>query len=258
MIVELPCIFSEETIDISEFTIEDFRSIAFMIQNDSDQSLYNKFVKSLNKDLSSIDKFNILLESRILHIDDNIIFNNGTSNITVNINIWKEKFRTNIKDIRKTLKIDNIELTLDYPSEFFFKNLDDILMSCVKHLRIKDKFLNFYSLDKSEQLAILEKLPSNVTLQIKEFIEDNNKPIILMDSVLNLPEISINFFDNSAFSLIKTIYSYYQYDDICEILFVLSKRITDISYLNSRTPRDLNSLIRLYEEELEKLNDQNN
>lgn len=258
MIVELPYIFSEGTNSISEFTIEDFRSISFMIENDSDENLYNRLIKSLNKDSSSIDKFNILLEARILHINENIMFNNGTSNVNVNINVWKDKFLKEIKDISKTLTIDNIEITLDYPNNFYFKNKEDILINCVKFIRIKDKFLNFYTLDKSEKFAILEKLPSKVTEEIKEFIKDNNKSIVLMNPILNLPEISINFFDNSAFSLIKTIYSYYKYDDITELLFVLSKRISDVSYLNSRTPRDLNTLVRLYEDELEKLNEQNN
>lgn len=75
-----------------------------------------------------------------------------------------------------------------------------------------------------------------------------------MDSKIGLDSIQINFFDNSPLALITTLYNYHTYDEILEMLFVLSKRIPDISFLNSRSPKDLKYWIQLYSEEVEKIN----
>lgn len=258
MTIELPNIFGNHINKISEFTIEDFRSIAFMIENDSDNGLYGKLISKIIGSCSSIDKFNLLFEARIKYVSENIVFNIGESNLTVNLEVWRQQLLKHLTNIQRTYNIDNITITLDYPYNFYYNKYEDILVNCIKMLKIKDKILDFETLDKMEKEVILDRLPSDVIDVIKEFINNNDKNIILMESKLGLPEISINFFNNSAFSLLKTIYSYYTYEDILELIFILSKRIGDISYINSRTPRDLFTISKLYEEELEKLKQEDN
>jgi hypothetical protein len=259
MRIETPSIYSNlDIVAISEFNMDDFRSISFMIENDSDNALYNKLISKIDGKCNSLDKVNSLIDARIKYVDENILFNNGESNITVNLNIFKTQLLKNVIDIEETITEGSIQLTLDYPLDFYFSSKEDIIMNCIKYLKIKDKFLNFWVLDKQERYAILEKIPSNIINLIVQFIEKNNKPIILMESRLGLPELSINLFDNSAFSFIKILYNYHTYDDILEILFSLSRRINDVSFLNSRTPRDIILMTKLYTEEVENQNKNDN
>lgn len=66
--------------------------------------------------------------------------------------------------------------------------------------------------------------------------------------------MSISFFDNSAFNFIKLLFNYYRYDEIMETVFAISTRISDIGFLMSRNPKDIELLIKLYSEEVEKMN----
>jgi len=91
---------------------------------------------------------------------------------------------------------------------------------------------------------------------ISEFIEDNSQPFVLMQPRVGLSEISLNFFDNSGFEFLKILFNYYTYEDILETIFMLSRRITDIGYLNSRTPRDIDVLTKLYSDEVAKAADE--
>ena len=75
---------------------------------------------------------------------------------------------------------------------------------------------------------------------------------ILLKERVGLPEISISVLDNSAFDFLKILFGYYDYESVTETLFILCKRIPDIQYLNSRTPKDIELLVKLYSEELEK------
>ncbi len=258
MIVEINRSFSNDFISMNEVTIEDFRSISFMIENDSDESLYKLLCSKLNHLCNAPDKFRLFLDTRIKHVDENIVFNNGSSDITINLKLWLDTFQKSLKNIRETTIIEDFIITLDYPDQMFFDNQEDIVLGCLQSLSYKDKKIEFKTLDKVEKDAILNKIPIKILKYIKEFISNNNKEIVLMESKLNLPEVKVSLFDNSAFSLIKTIYSYYSYENITELIFWLSKRIPDVTYISSRTPRDISDFVRLYETELENLEKKGN
>lgn len=253
MNLKIDCLFNADKISISEFTLEDFRSISFMLENDMDDAIYEFLEAKMVGKSSAVDKFNLLLEARSKFVSDTITLNNRAHNITINLKMWKDTFRGNVKNIRKMVKIENFELTLDYPDALYFKNREDMLMDCLKNIQYLDKDINFHELAAEEKQTLFNKLPINVIGAIKEFVEFNDEKIIVMDAKLNLPEMTINFFDNTSLELVKVLYSHYQYSEIPELLFMLSKRIGDVGYLNSRNPRDLELLIRLYSEEMEKL-----
>lgn len=252
MILEVPS-FNKSTINkISDFNVEDMKTISFMIENDSNSSVYNLLMSKVTTKCRGFDKFNLLLEARIKYIDDIIVFNNGKNNVTYNLNIWKDILSKNYVDIEKVIKFNNISVTVDYPQELYFETITDIILNCIKTIEINDKIIDYQNLSKIDRQTILEKLPYGIIDEIKDFVGKHSTSVILLEPVLDLPEIAINFFDNSAFSVVKTIFSYYAYNDILELIFILSKRLPDSSFLLHSTPRDLTFLSKLYSEEVEK------
>jgi len=234
---------------VESFTLEDCRDISFASENKSDIVIHDLLMSKITHSNIGIDKFNSLLIARSKFINESLILNNGESNITLNLNIFQNSLKTSILPIKERLSIDGLDILLDYPSKLYFDDREDLITDCIKNIFISDKFIDFADLDKSQKFDILNKLKGSTIDGINSFILKNNKNTILMDSKFNLEPIHVNFFNNSAFYLLKTLYSYYEYESIIEMIFILSRRFNDITFLNSRTPMELDNLIRLYEDE---------
>jgi hypothetical protein len=249
MFVDSKNLISDNYSNVDKFTLEDCRNISFMVENKSDNLLHNLLLTKTSGSDIGIDKFNSLLTARCKFINESFIVNNGETNITLNINIFQKSLADKIIPIKERLSIDGLDILMDYPVNLYFENHEELIIDCIKQIYIKDKYINFLALDKFEKYDILNRLRGSTMEVINEFINKNNKDIILLESKFKLEPISINFFDNSAFFMLKTLFHYYEYDSIIEMLFILSKRFNDISFLNSRTPLELDTLIRLYEDE---------
>ena len=258
MNLSIPSLFEDKLIIISEITLDDFRTISFLIENNNDLNLQKFLFSKIDTPCNCFDKFYALLQARTKFVNENIILNNGTANITINLDLWKTEFEKNIKKIGTTIYHDEFAVTIDYPSEFLYETLEDFIIESIYMVSYKYKDLNFLYLSKNDKYTILDKMPPAIFSKVKDYIvENSSKPICLMSSRLGLDDINVGLFDNSAFSLIKNIYNYYNYDDILETIYFLSKRITDISYLNSRTPRDIEVLVDLYSDEVDKTTEEN-
>lgn len=250
MLLEHKSLFSDNNINISEFTLDDMRTISFHIENDSDIGLYNFLISKIDNSCNCIDKFAILLQARSKFINDIITFNNGESNISINIKLLYNNLIKNIVNIRNTINIDEFYITLDYPDELFYKNEEFLEADCIKSIIYKGREVNTQNLKIEEKFELYERLPIKIIQDVKKFVDNNKTEVILMEAKLGLPQISINPFNNDAFSITKTLYNYYEYENIIDILFTLSKRIPDVQYLNTRNPRDLENIIRLYQDEV--------
>jgi hypothetical protein len=249
MIIQNKNLFTNNSSNIESFNIEDCRNISFSIANESDECLHEILVSKITNADNAVDKFNSLLLARLKFINEIWVLNNGESNINLNVSILRKSLIDKIKPIEEILCIDGMNITLDYPTSLYIHNHEDLIINCIKKIQIKENSLNFNRLDKSEKYDIVNKLKASTIESIFYYIHKNNKNIILLDSSVILNPISVNFFDNSAFFLLKSLYHYYDYDSIIEMLFILSKRFNDISFLNTRTPLELDSLIRMYEDE---------
>ena len=119
MILSENSIFDDHIVSVSEFTLEDLRTVSFQIENDSDMELSKFFNSKIITDCNSIDRFNLLFTARYRFINETITLNNGESNITLNLNLLKNNLLKNIKNIRNTICIDNFYMTLDYPNNLF-------------------------------------------------------------------------------------------------------------------------------------------
>jgi hypothetical protein len=249
MNIRVDNLISEGYSKVESFTLEDCRQISFISEHSSDISLYDILsAKATGSDVG-VDKFHSLLMARSKFINDSLILNNGESNITLNLDIFKTSLIKGIVPVKERLSIDGLDILMDYPSKLYFEDREDLIIDCIKNIFISNKFINFSDLDKSQKYYIFNRLKGSTIDYLNSFVIKNDNDIILMSSKFNLEPIYINFFNNSAFYLLKTLYTYYDYDSIMEMLFILSKRFNDITFLNSRTPIELDNLIRLYEYE---------
>ena len=243
-----------ESVEVSEFTIEDMRSVSFMIDNDSDEILYNFLLSKISGDGNCISKFIALFKAREQFIGDTIALSNGSSNINIQLSYWFGEFIKNLIDIKGVVTIDNFEIHIDYPSSLIHNKYDDILIDMIQRIDMNGNFVNFKQLSNDQKIEIIQKLPYNVIREVYGYINKYSYDITIFKERLGIPDITISVFDNSAFNFIKMLYNYYRYDEIMETIFTISSRISDIGFLMSRNPKDIAFLIKLYSEEVEKMN----
>ena len=253
MTLSIPSLSENFNIKISEFTLEDFRYISFMIEQNNDIELYNYLVSKIETPCNAFDKFYALFKIRRLLVNDSISFNNGTSNVAINLKAWDDAIIRKYIDIKKVIIYKDFIATVNYPEQLLYENYEDMIMDCVSKISYGDKEVDFLGMDITDKRNILEKIPPTLFIYIKDYIlEMCKESFIIMESKFNLPEIDINIFNGNAYELLKILYNYYNYDDIIELVYMLSKKINDAGYLNSRNPRDLDLLIKIYSEDVEK------
>jgi hypothetical protein len=245
---------NSESLDISEFTMNDMRNIAFMVESNLDNALYDFLISKLSGDGNCITKFIALFKAREQFIGDSISLSNGSSNINIQLAYWFEEFSNHLIDIRGVVAVDDFEIIIDYPSSLIHKVYDELLMDMIQSINIKGNIINFKNISISEKMEIIQKMPYNVIREVYNYINNSNFEIVVFKQKLGLPDIKFTLFDNSAFTFIKMMFNYYRYDEIMETIFMISSRISDIGFLMSRTPKDINLLVKLYSEEVEKAN----
>lgn len=243
-----------ESVEVSEFTIEDMRSISFMIDNDSDDLLHDFLISKISGDGNCISKFIALFKAREQFVGDAITLSNGSNNINIQLSYWIDEFIKNLIDIEGVVTIDNFNICIDYPSSLMHHKYDDLLIDMIQSIDMNGHFINFKQISNDEKNEIIQKLPYNVVREVYDYINNVSFDIPIFKEKLGLPDIIISVFDNSAFNFIKMLYNYYRYDEIMETIFTISSRISDIGFLMSRNPKDITLLIKLYSEEVEKMN----
>lgn len=252
MILEVVNPISKEVGRIKELTIEDFRSIAFMIENESDSGLESFLSEKILGDVNIQTKLLTLMQARMKFVSEQITFNNGTANVTIDLKfLWKELI-TNLTSGYRIISFDTFDIELDYPSRLIHSSTEDLMYDCIKDMKVHHKHFNFKELTEFEKIEVISKMNAKVVNILKDTIEELDVPIVIFKAKANIPDIVLSLFDNSTFVFIRALFGYYNYDEITELLYSLSKRIPDMQYLISRNPRDLELLVRLYTEEIEK------
>ena len=252
MKIELLNPFTNSTGVVDMFTLEDFQHIAFMIQNGSDESLSNFLESKISGDVDSVVKLLGLFQARMQFVGDNTTISNGESNVSIDLNYLYKNLESQITDIRCEISDGGVDILVGYPRKLYHKSGEYLFIDMIRDISYMGKSVGFGDMSPPEKYEIFEKLPGNLIKKIKEYVNDSMVRWILLKERVGLPEISISVLDNSAFDFLKILFGYYDYESVTETLFILCKRIPDIQYLNSRTPKDIELLVKLYSEELEK------
>tara|TARA_R100001244_G_C5158422_1_gene130682 strand:- start:521 stop:1297 length:777 start_codon:yes stop_codon:yes gene_type:complete len=212
--------------------------------------LLERFIVTEN--LNVVEKFITLVKLRERCISPTCNFYLDNRSTDVSLQYVLESFEE-IIDIRETVKHENFELILDYPTRFC--TASDNLMSVIREIKIDDKYINLDLLPDDEFIQIIHNLPSDILNVILQFIKDKADAFAFPLLHKHKETPYINFLNRSAFVFLDDMYCCMSESNIREYLFVLSRRIRDVNFILNSTFLDVSDYLDLYKKENEEEND---
>ena len=206
----------------------------------------------LTKDLNVLEKFITFLMLREKCIKNTTPMNLDGADKDVSLSYIRKSFEECL-DIRKEFTVNNIELTLDYPSRFCINTNN--LLSIIREVKIEDQHINVDSLTEEEFIQVINQLPAEILKTVNKFVTDKQTAFkfSLLQGKANSMEI--NFLTASPFQFIDSIFGCLDESSYREYLFILSKRIRDVQFLINSPLSDLLDYLDLYKKECEDEND---
>tara|TARA_R100000808_G_C2153679_1_gene164152 strand:- start:1387 stop:2181 length:795 start_codon:yes stop_codon:yes gene_type:complete len=226
----------------------------------SDTALHGRleFLESfiLTKNLNILEKFYCLFYLRQKCIGNQITITSNKGPINVDLDFLLEN-AGGLPNIETDIPIDNITYTLDFPHHFNTGN-DDFILSLVKKIRIGDEELVLAELTEEEYQEAIERLPDTLHEHIDKFIEDCKEffTLTLLEERENVDvkPIKFNVMEYGFADFITSLFLCITTAGYREMLFALSRRINDVSFLANSTFLEVNDYFQLYRDEIENQN----
>ena len=202
----------------------------------------------VTKGLNVVEKFITLalLREKCIKQSVNLNLNNKDKEVSISYIL---KNLNEIIDIREEKQMDNITLTLDYPSKFVIDT--DSIFSVIHNIQIDNESINLNDVTNEEFVLITNSLPANVLSTIAQFIEDK-KHALIYSLFTGKDKMELDFLNASPFILLENLYVCIDPFTYREYLFVLSKRINDVTFLLNSTFLDIIDYMDLYKRENEE------
>tara|TARA_R100000988_G_C4005466_1_gene172254 strand:- start:1551 stop:2330 length:780 start_codon:yes stop_codon:yes gene_type:complete len=212
----------------------------------------------ITKGLNIMEKLYALLYLRLVCIGDNLIIGSEKGDVGVSLSFVKDNVG-GINNITKVIEDKGIEYTLDYPLNFN-QGDDDFLLSVVTKIKFNDKELDIGKLSEEEYEAVLLKLPKGLYGHVDKFLEHNSNffELMLLDERENLKikPLQFNILHESFTYFIISLFNCLDVQGYRDLLFALSKRINDVTFLTNCTYVELNDYFEMYKKEIEESNTQ--
>ena len=244
-------------VEVKEVLFKDIRNLT--LYSDSTLKGNMEFLEQfiISKNLNIAEKFKAYMILREKCVGENISVGSNKGNINVSLE-YINKNVGNFDDIETTEQIENLYVTFDYPYEFNLGDTD-FIFSCIKELKIDNQTIDMQSLEKEERQDILNKLPKDVFNLLETFINKNESKfkfnVIQERPSLEIKQIDLNLLNSSTPMFIYNIFNCMSDNDYREIIFVLSKRIGDVSFLLNCNYFEIEDYYSLYKDEVEKENE---
>lgn len=248
----MQCVFklpNGKEVVTKEFLFKDSRQFFFESSLEHNLNKLEDFI--VTKNLNALEKFITLLylRKRCLKQSFNININGLDKDVGIDLVI---KNFDEIIDIRQEKEVGNLKLVLDYPSKFLI-NTDNIF-SVIKEIKIDNDAIDLNNVSDQELIDITNNLPTDVLTVINEFINDN-KHVLEYTLIPNNDDYEISFLNASPFYFLQNLFNCIDEYTYREYIFVLSKRIKDVSFLLNSTFKDILDYMDLYMRENEEQND---
>jgi hypothetical protein len=229
-----------------------YKDVRMFFNNSSIQYKVNKLEEFvLTKDLNVVEKFITLTRLRELCIKQSVNLNLSQKDKEVSIDFILKNF-DEIIDIKEKKDIGNISLVLDYPSRFVV-NTDNIF-SVIHKVQIDGEEIDLNNVSSNEFVAITNSLPADVLKAVTEFVE-SKKHALVFNLFSGKDAIELNFLNASPFILLESLFNCIDPYTYREYLFVLSRRMKDITFLLNSTFIDIIDYMDLYKRENEEEGD---
>jgi len=207
----------------------------------------------ITKDLNVLEKFYCLLYLRQQCIGNEVDVTSDKGPVSVDLDFLIKNIG-GIPNIETDVSIDNIVYTLDFPHHFNTGD-DDFILSLIKKIRIGDDELVLSDLTEDEYRDALERLPDQLHGFIDKFLEECEEffSLTLLDERENVDirPIKFNITQYDFADFITSLFKCITTAGYREMLFVLSKRIGDVSFLANSTFLEVNDYFQLYRDEFE-------
>ena len=194
-----------------------------------------------------IDKFYVLLKARELYSDDTISINANESSVKIRVSRMLDQLY-DIKNFEQTINHEGIQITLDIPAAFITSK-KQVYDHIIKKIQIDDTVISFDNITNTERDYILASLPTSFFKLMHDFLDTIDIEVELYEGKesLKIGSITVNFLEQDPAILLLSIYSEYTLSSCREIMFYLSKKISDTLLLQSTM-----SDIKFYMEEYNK------
>jgi hypothetical protein len=242
---------------VNEILYKDLRKIA--LYSDTSVTGTVNFLESfiLTKDLNVIDKLFTFFLLREKCIGEEITVGSSKGNVNVDLNLLRTNIGT-FDEIHEVIDVGDIQCVLDYPSRFNLGS-SDFIFSLIKSVKIDDMKIAMALLSEEEYSKIISKLPEAIFEHLENFVQKNRSHFKMIAfeerENLEMDEIELNMLDPTLPSFIARIFDCVTATNYREMLFVLSRRIPDVSFLINCTYLEIEDFYKLYADEVEKQNE---
>ena len=161
-------------------------------------------------------------------------------------------------DISEAIDVDGIKCVLNYPTNFNLGNTD-FIFSLIESLDIDGEQITVSSLSKKEYNDVFDKLPESIFEYLTDFAQRNQSHFEVQAfkerEDMEIDEIRLNLLDGTLPTFINRLFDCVDSVNYREMLFILCKRIPDISFLINCTYLEIEDFYKLYADEVEKQNE---
>ena len=233
-----------KSVTVKEFLYKDVKEFFYDKPHKDKAEFLNSFIKT--KNLNVFEKFIALVKLRKRCIKQTVNLNINGRDKDVDLEYILDAFNE-ILDIREEVEIDNFKLVLDYPTEFVISS--DNIFKVIQTIEIDNDIVDLNSVTSEEFTLITSSLPAQVLQTITDFYNRKKKALVV--SAFENADVEINFLNSSPFHFLDTLYKCIDPNTYREYLFVLSKRMRDVTFLANSTFIDILDYIELYKRESE-------
>ena len=237
---------NKKEVKLKELLYKDLR--VFSLYGGTSTHSQIEFLESfiLTKGLNILEKVFALIYLRLQCVGSDIIIGSSRGDIGVSL----EYIRSNIEgisNIETDVTIDEVQYTLDYPLRFNTGN-DDFILSLIKRIKIGEEELIIGDLTEEEYEQVVDRLPKQLYNYINNFL---NFILLEQRDNVEVDPIGFNVIQVAFTEFIVSMFNCISDTGYREMLFTLSKRINDVSFLVNSTYLEVHDYFELYKEEIE-------
>lgn len=222
--------------------------------------------KSILKRINILEKFLILVESRIHSIGDNLTTASESGEATINIPLYsmKDKIIESIKNFQftKNLTSTNLIVVINLPKKLLLNDIDDIYRNIIDEIYIDNILYKVENLSDEELDSILENLPANIAAGILNFIQElaelsRKLNIFEGNQKLGIQKIPMGLLDNTLYYFLKNIFSE-ELGSFYELMYSMIKKLNfDYNSFMNATPNECKIFINYYNSDIKREDEAN-
>ena len=244
----MQCVFklpNNKEVITKEFLFKDVRNFFYKMSLQRRAKILEEFI--VTKNLNVVEKLITLIKLRQRCVKQSVSLNLNKIEKEVSIDYILKSF-DEIIDIREERSINNISLVLDYPSKFIVNS--DNIFSVIQKIKIDEQEIDLNEVTQKEFIEITNSLPAEVLKLLTDYIE-SKKHALYVNLFEGSDSIELNFLNESPFILLESLYNFIDPYTYREYLFVLSRRMKDVTFLLNSTFIDILDYMELYKRENE-------